>query len=170
MTITQKDVKDAVELIGKELQRSNELWPKTVKAPFEAAMIIREEMEEFFRECNKKNNERDIDALCKELVQFGAMCAKTYENIGLASYYTWSQSMSKKQINLDNLSFDGDYDMYCAGFLQYNYDMIWQELKHAQLGSKSLGTLKVILSNAMETAILLLLGYKELRNREDSTL
>lgn len=69
-------LKESIELIKEELERSNEKHRDYFASTHEAYAVIKEELEEFWEDVKKDNIQGCID----ESVQIAAMCVKFLMN------------------------------------------------------------------------------------------
>lgn len=71
------------ELVGDELYKARRKHRTAFHNLHEAYAVMLEEVEEFWSEVKKQNDERDKQALRDELVQIAAMCQRAAEDLGL---------------------------------------------------------------------------------------
>ena len=67
--------------VATELRLARRLHPKPLNSLHEAYAVMKEELEEFWDEVKKKPGQRDVTSLWVELMQLGAMCQRTAEDV-----------------------------------------------------------------------------------------
>ena len=76
-----KTLKKSFGELAREELASARMKHGPIQSIHEGYALILEELDEVWDEVKKKTKERDIDNLCKELIQVAAMCQKMAEDV-----------------------------------------------------------------------------------------